>query len=100
MNTMDIKYKRRPVPVLAPEQKAENLQIIRPVDQLFSVKEASRVLKIGEGTTRSLIRSGQLRAMNLNGAKIRGSELDRFMAQAEGMDYTDIEHPKPVEWSE
>lgn len=58
-------------------------------EMLYTVKEASEILKTNTGYVYSLIKSGQLKSLKLGSVKIRKLELERFLAENEGKDLTD-----------
>ena len=59
-------------------------------DLLFTVKEASKLLKTDEPTVRRLIEKGYLKALRLGRLKIRKVEIERFLNYAEGKDFNDL----------
>jgi len=54
------------------------------VDTILSVAQASKALHIGKDKMYKLIATGQIKAINLYGLKIRESELNRFLREKEG----------------
>lgn len=82
--------------ILPPGAKPDPVSQYRQIDRLYTTKEAAEVLRVGDRTVRRLVSSGHLRAIKLGGIKIRGSELERFMEQSEGMDYTGVTSPQPL----
>ncbi|MGL5426588.1 MAG: helix-turn-helix domain-containing protein [Cetobacterium sp.] len=56
---------------------------------LFSVKEASKYLGVGESYMRKLVDSGQIIGLKLGRVKIRKIDLDDFLAKNLGKDCTD-----------
>lgn len=65
---------------------------------LFTVKEASQLLKTDEPTIRRLISKGLLRALKLGRLKIRKIELERFIGWAEDKDLNDLDDIKELEY--
>ena len=61
-------------------------------DLLFTVKEASKLLKTDEPTVRRLIEKGYLKALRLGRLKIRRVEIERFLNYAEGKDFNDLDN--------
>lgn len=66
--------------------------IVNPDDLIFTVKEASILLKTDEPTVRRLIDKGFLKALKLGRLKVRRAEIERFLVWAEGKDFTDLEN--------
>ncbi len=66
--------------------------IVNPDDLVFTVKEASILLKTDETTVRRLIDKGFLKALKLGRLKVRRAEIERFLVWAEGKDFTDLEN--------
>lgn len=58
-------------------------------EMLYTVKEVSEILKCNTDYVHKLRKSGLLRFMKLGSFKVRKSELERFLAEAEGNDLTD-----------
>lgn len=61
-------------------------------DPIFTVKEASILLKTDESTVRNLINKGLLKALKLGRLKITKEEIVRFLRFAEGKDFTDLDN--------
>lgn len=53
--------------------------MVEPYKPLYTVKEASKVLKVNADSVYDLIRKRQLPALRLGAMKIRGSDLERFI---------------------
>lgn len=53
--------------------------MVEPYKPLYTVKEASKVLKVNTDSVYDLIRKRQLPALRLGAMKIRGSDLERFI---------------------
>lgn len=66
--------------------------IVNSNDLVFTVKEASILLKTDEPTVRRLIDKGYLKALKLGRLKVRRDEIKRFLVWAEGKDFTDLEN--------
>jgi excisionase family DNA binding protein len=60
------------------------------VEQLYTVKEVSQILKVNVHRVYDLIRSGMLPALKLGSLKVRKEALERFLAEYEGYDLTDL----------
>lgn len=56
---------------------------------LYTVDEVATVIKTNVNYVYSLIKSGHLEALKLGRLKIRKSEVERFLKEAEGYDYSD-----------
>ncbi|NFH89140.1 MULTISPECIES: helix-turn-helix domain-containing protein [unclassified Clostridium] len=67
-------------------------------DILFTVKEASKLLKTDEPTVRKLIEKGILRALKLGRLKVRKVEIERFLGWAEGKDLNDLDDIKDLNY--
>lgn len=53
--------------------------MIKPYEPLYTVKEASQVLKVNEAAVYQLIRGGKLPCLVLGRMKIKGIDLERFI---------------------
>lgn len=67
-------------------------------DILFTVKEASQLLKTDEPTIRNLINKGFLKGLKLGRLKIRKVEIERFLSWAEGKDLSDLDDIKELDY--
>lgn len=68
-------------------------------DILFTVKEASKLLKTDESTVRRLISKGYIKALRLGRIKIRKVEIERFTEWAEGKDLNDLDNIKEFDYA-
>lgn len=68
-------------------------------DILFTVKEASQLLKTDETTIRNLINKGFLKGLKLGRLKIRKVEIERFLSWAEGKDLSDLDDIKELDYA-
>lgn len=62
-------------------------------ERLLTVNEAAERLGFNRKNTnpvRTLIKAGKIKAVNLRSLKIREKELNRFIRESEGMDYSDL----------
>jgi len=66
---------------------------------LFTVKEASQILKTDEPTIRRLINKGLLKALKLGRLKVRKVEIERFTEWAEGKDLNDLDNIKELDYA-
>lgn len=53
--------------------------MVEPYKPLYTVKEASKLLKVNTDSVYDLIRKRQLPALRLGAMKIRGNDLERFI---------------------
>lgn len=58
--------------------------------ELFTVKEVSKKLRINVTDTYKLIKAGHLQALKLGSLKVTSFELERFIREASGKDFTDL----------
>lgn len=65
------------------------------MDELYTVKEVSKVLKTSIPFVYKLIKVGQIKALKLGYIKIRKNEVERFMRESEGLDISDPQNIKP-----
>lgn len=70
--------------------------IVNSNDFVFTVKEASILLKTDEPTVRRLIEKGFLKALKLGRLKVRKEEIQRFLSWGEGKDFTDLDDIKSI----
>lgn len=56
---------------------------------LYTVEEVAVVIKTNTNYVYSLIKAGHLEALKLGRLKVRKSEVERFLKEAQGYDYTD-----------
>lgn len=64
--------------------------------ELYTIKEVSKKLKINVSDTYKLIKAGQLQALKLGALKITSLELERFIVNASGKDYSDLNNVKEL----
>ena len=60
------------------------------VMELFTIREVSKRLKMNTSDTYKLIKSGNLQALKLGSLKVTSYELERFIREATGKDFTDL----------
>lgn len=58
--------------------------------ELFTIREVSKRLKMNTSDTYKLIKSGNLQALKLGSLKVTSYELERFIREATGKDFTDL----------
>ncbi|MFA5528847.1 MAG: helix-turn-helix domain-containing protein [Peptostreptococcales bacterium] len=56
---------------------------------LYTIPEVATIIKTNNNYVYDLVKAGHLEALKLGRIKIRKSELERFLKQAQGYDYTD-----------
>lgn len=61
------------------------------MDELYTAKEVSKILKVNVHKVYDLIRAGMLPALKLGSIKIRKESLNEFLKKYEGMDLTDLD---------
>lgn len=66
------------------------------MEQLFTVKEVSKILKTNTNYVYELIRKGYLKCLKLGSYKVRESTLAEFVANYEGYDLTNADEPKKM----
>lgn len=62
------------------------------MDELYTAKEVSKILKVNVHKVYDLIRAGMLPALKLGSIKIRKESLKEFLKKYEGMDLTDLDN--------
>ena len=62
--------------------------------ELLTVKEVSKKLKLCVSDTYKLIRAGHLQALKLGALKVTSLELERFIKEASGKDFSDLNNVK------
>jgi excisionase family DNA binding protein len=67
--------------------------------ELYTVKEVSQILKVNVHRVYDLIRSGVLPALKLGNLKVRKEALERFLADYEGYDLTDLQNINKLDLS-
>lgn len=67
------------------------------MDELYTVKEVSGILKVGVHTVYDLIKTGLLPALKLGSLKVRRVSLMQFLEKYDGMDLSDLQDIKTLE---
>lgn len=62
------------------------------MDELYTAKEVSKILKVNVHKVYDLIRAGMLPALKLGSIKVRKESLKEFLKKYEGMDLTDLDN--------
>lgn len=65
--------------------------------ELYTIKEISKKLKINVSDTYKLIKAGHLQALKLGALKVTSFELERFIINASGKDYSDLSKVKELD---
>lgn len=60
------------------------------MDELYTVKEVAKIMKVNVHRVYDLIRAGLLPALKLGSIKIRKESLDEFLRKYDGKDLTDL----------
>lgn len=66
-------------------------------DILYTIPEVSKLIKSNANYVRELLKSGQLKGLQLGNVKVRKLELERFLKENEGKDLTDPFNIKDLE---
>lgn len=64
---------------------------------LLTIKEVSKILKVNVSFVYDLIKKGHLQALKLGSMKITNVELDRFIANASGNDFSNLDNVIPLD---
>ena len=64
--------------------------------ELLTVKEVSKKLKVNVNYVYSLMNKGYLNYLVLGSKKVTDFELERFLKEAEGKDFTDLDNVKEM----
>lgn len=80
------------------EVKSKEKPRLEPLENtLYTVDEVAVVIKTNTNYVYSLIKAGHLEALKLGRLKVRKSEVERFLKEAQGYDYTDPLDVKELE---
>ncbi|WP_368488473.1 helix-turn-helix domain-containing protein [Clostridium sp. BJN0013] len=69
-------------------------------DYLMSVSDAVKRLKTDKATVYELIKRGLLKALKIRSFKISNSEINRFVKVYQGMDLSDLDNIKEIDFKE
>lgn len=58
--------------------------------ELYTVSQVAEKLKINRNAVYELIKAGHIQALKLGSIKVTSQELNRFIGQAQGKDFTDL----------
>lgn len=64
---------------------------------LLTVKDVAERLKVNVNYVYDLIKKGHIEALRLGSMKITNVELERFITNASGNDFTDLDNVVPLE---
>ncbi len=67
------------------------------IDEVFTVKETAQILKVDVHKIYDLIKAGLLPALKLGSLKVRGSSINKFLNDYDGMDLSDLYNIKKLE---
>lgn len=62
------------------------------MDELYTVKEAAKIMKVNVHKVYDLIHARLLPALKLGSIKIRKESLEEFLRKYDGMDLTDLDN--------
>lgn len=65
-------------------------------DELLTVKEVAKILKVSLNYANHLVQSGIIPGLKMNGMKVRRRALEAWMAAMEGQDLSDPAQPVPI----
>lgn len=68
--------------------------------KLLKVKEVAQILRVNVNKVYDLIRKGHITALKLGDLKVTRFELTRFINEASGKDFTDLDNVKSFNPSE
>lgn len=69
----------------------------KPDQELLTIKETAKLLKVNTHRVYDLVKMGILPALKLGSLKIRRQALNEFLEKYEGMDLTDLKEIKKLE---
>mgnify|MGYP002673165859 CR=1 FL=1 len=58
--------------------------------ELLTIKEVSKILKVNVNLVYDIIKTGHLKALKLGSLKVTSFELERFIREASGKDFSDL----------
>lgn len=65
--------------------------------ELLTVKEVAKKLKVNPNCVYELMKAGHLNYLVLGSKKVTDFELQRFLKEAQGKDFTDLKNVKNLE---
>ena len=63
---------------------------------ILTIPQAAILMHTDINKGRSLVKKGYIKGLKLKGLKIRRAEIDRFLKDAEGKDFSDLENIKEL----
>ena len=60
--------------------------------ELLTIKEVSKKLRLNVNDTYRLIKAGHIKALKLGAMKVTSFELERFIKECSGKDYSDVDN--------
>lgn len=67
------------------------------MNELYTVKETAKILKVNTDSVYTLIKSGKLRALKLGSLKVRRTTILEFLDKYDGYDLSDLDNIKILE---
>ena len=67
------------------------------MNELYTVKETAKILKVNTDSVYTLSKSGKLRALKLGSLKVRRTTILEFLDKYDGYDLSDLENIKILE---
>nr|DAF76793.1 MAG TPA: Pyocin activator protein PrtN [Caudoviricetes sp.] len=64
--------------------------------ELLTIKEVSKRLKLNVSDTYKLIKAGHLKGLKLGSLKVTSCELERFIKECTGKDFSDLDNVKEL----
>ncbi|WP_194190838.1 helix-turn-helix domain-containing protein [Clostridium chrysemydis] len=65
--------------------------------ELLTVRDVAKKLKVNPNYVYKLINKGYIQCLVLGSKKITDFELERFLKESQGKDYTDLDNVKKIE---
>lgn len=69
------------------------------MNELYTVKETAKILKVNPDSVYTLIKSGKLRALKLGSLKVRRTTILEFLDKYDGYDLSDLDDIKLLDIS-
>lgn len=60
--------------------------------ELLTIKEVSKILKVNVNLVYEIIKTGHLKALKLGSLKVTSFELERFIREASGKDFSNLDN--------
>lgn len=65
--------------------------------ELFTIAEVSKKLKVNRNAVYEIIKAGHLQGLKLGSLKVASCELDRFIKESVGKDFSDLDDVKNLD---